>query len=279
MRSYRRGLLVPFLFLAVPAWPQQTISSQPLEAQPAPQDPQAVTVISQAIVAAGGLTAFKAISDYTAIGNITYHRNPQDQGTATIRGLGLTSLRLDASLQSGLHSEVQADGRIGTKTPNGTVAWFPPYTFSPGQSPTPIPSSEAFPYQSPKSPGAFVVPSLRLPALLGDPTIKLSYMGTTYVDGHMVLDIQAQETGGSDSMSLYNTTDYFVDPITLQLLLVQDMVPKNVVHQIRYSNYRVVNAVLVPFSILEAMGGQTIRDIQLSQVAFNSGLQDSAFIF
>lgn len=261
------------LFLACPGWSQQAPSLQ----SAASQDPQAVSVLNQALTGAGGVVAIKSIADYTATGNITYYWNSKEQGTATILGLGLTSLRIDARLQSGLHSEVQTDGRIGTKTPNSAVEWLPPYTFSPGQSLAPITSSEAFPYQSPKCPGAFAVPSLRLAALLGDPNIKLTYMGTTYVDGHMALDVQAQETGGSDSMSQYKITDYFLDPATLQMVLVQDTVPKNVVHQIRYSDYRVVNGVLVPFSISEAMGGQTIQLIQLEQVTFNSGLQDSAF--
>jgi hypothetical protein len=39
-----------------------------------------------------------------------------------------------------------------------------------------------------------------------------------------------------------------------------------------------VNGILVPFSINEQMGGQKTRDIQLTQISFNTGLQDAAFV-
>jgi hypothetical protein len=59
--------------------------------------------------------------------------------------------------------------------------------------------------------------------------------------------------------------------------MTQDAFPKHVIHQLRYSDYRSVKSVLVPFSIAEFMGGQQIWAIHLDQISFNSGLQDSSF--
>ena len=101
------------------------------------------------------------------------------------------------------------------------------------------------------------------------------------LDGSSVHDIQVQlYTPGNakaDSMSEYHMIDFFIDPNTFQVVMTQDNVPNHIVHQIRYSDYRLVNGVFVPFSISEQMGGQTTREIQLSGITFNVGLQDATF--
>jgi hypothetical protein len=86
MRFTRFSLLLCFLILNVSVRSQQT---QPLSTPPpAPKDPQAVSVLNQALTVAGGAAAIRAIADYTATGNITYHWNPEVQGVVTVRGLG-----------------------------------------------------------------------------------------------------------------------------------------------------------------------------------------------
>jgi hypothetical protein len=44
-----------------------------------------------------------------------------------------------------------------------------------------------------------------------------------------------------------------------------------------FSDYRAINGILVPFSITERVAGQTTWTIQLSQIAFNTGLGDTDF--
>lgn len=276
MCSLRGGVLVLTLVLAVSGWSQQP-SVVP---SPAPQDPQAVSVLNQALAAAGGATAIGAIADYTAIGTVTYHWNPEEQGPLTIQALGLDQIRLDANPQSGKHSEVvNADGLFGAKGPNGRVTWFPFAPTAPGESPKRIPTSDTFPYLSPKFAGALVIPSAQLLSVLGDSTMTISYVGTTEIFGRRAANIQVGKLISSavNSMAQYNRSNYFIDSATYELLAVQDVIPKNNVHQISYADYKQVGGVAVPFSITEEIGGQIIREIELNEINFNLGLQDSAF--
>jgi hypothetical protein len=286
MRSARFGLLHTILLLNIPVWGQQSqtpvLQPQPTPPQqtqpvttptPAPKDSQAVNVINQALTVAGGTAAIKALTDYTATGNITYHWNPEAQGTVTVRGLGSGQLRVDANLPRGLHSSVISGGQTSTKAEDGRLTQYPP--------PYPVPSSDAFPYQPPMFPAGLVLPHTQLAAVLNHPRFSITYEGIVQLDGNSVHDVQVQRLMPGqtqpDGMTEYHTIDFFIDTTTLQLVMTQDNVPKHIAHQIRYSDYRTVNGVLVPFSISEQMGGQRTRDIQLDGISFNTGLQDAAF--
>ena len=48
--------------------------------------------------------------------------------------------------------------------------------------------------------------------------------------------------------------------------------------QVRYSNYQMVGGVLVPFSVVEEIGGETAFSVRLNSITFNSGLQDADFV-
>jgi hypothetical protein len=102
------------------------------------------------------------------------------------------------------------------------------------------------------------------------------------VDGQSVQHIQVQRIlpnqTKQESTDEYRRMDFFINVDTLQIIMEQDTVPRNVVHQIRFSNYKQVGGLLVPFMISEQMGGQNTNDFQLSQVNLNLGLQDSAFV-
>jgi len=243
------------------------------------QDPQAANILNQALTVAGGASVINAIKDYTATGNITYHRGEDVSGTVTMNGLDVDQFRLDANLPNGVFTQSFSDGRIGTKTADGNVSWSSPAAPIPGQTPKPIPSSDSFPYQPPKFPGSLPVPYLQIATVLSTPRYMISYRGIVNIDGHPTHEIEAQEVfkGRGDPMSEYNTSDYFIDVSTLRLIMIEDLVPKNVVHQIRYSDYRSVSGVLIPFSIIEEMGGQATWEIQLTKIGFNAGLQDSVF--
>src|SRR5258706_1489110 len=281
MHSARFALLVSLLLLSVPVWARQaqTPITPPSDQTattlpPVPKDPQAVSLLNQALTAAGGTTAIKGVTDYTATGNVTYHWNPEAQGTVTVRGLGLGQLRVDATLPSGVHSSVVSEGQTTTKAEDGTLSKYPP--------PYPMPRSAAFPYQPPMFPGCLALPHTQLTVVLNAPRFSISYKGIVQVDGHAVHDIQAQAVlpgqAQPGSVDEYHTADYFIDTSTVQLVMIQDVVPKHVVHQIRYSDYRAVSGVLVPFSIGEEMGGQKTWEILLDQASFNTGLQDTAFL-
>jgi hypothetical protein len=271
MRVVRNGLVGCLFLFNVLAFAQAT--QQTATPATAPKDPQAVSVLNQALSVAGGTTAIQALADYTATGNITYNWNPEEQGTVTVLGLGADQIRLDANLARGIHSSVISAGRSSTKTEDGRVTQYPP--------PYPVPSSDVYEYQPPMFPGSLVVPHIQLSTVLNSPRFNISYNGIVQLDGNSVHDIQVQRVlpGQTqlDNIDEYLTIEFFVDVKTFQIVMTQDNVPKHIVHQIRYSDYRLVNGVLVPFSISEQMGGQKTREIQITQIKFNTGLQGSAF--
>lgn len=237
----------------------------------ATQDPQAVSVFNSALSAAGGATAHRAVTDYTGSGTITYHSNTDVQGPVSIKGLGSIAVRIDATLPDGVRSWAVHDGVASLKSENGKL--------SVASNIPNVPSSDAFPYQTPMFPGSLAFPYRQLTNVLNNPSFSMAYKGTAQVDGHTVHDIQVQRisAGGNDPTSKYNAREFFIDTTTFQIVMTQDTVPRNVVHQIHYSNYTPVSGVLVPFAIAEDVGGAPTWTIQLTQIAFNSGLLDSAF--
>jgi len=271
MRSVRLGLLLCLLLLTVSIWGQQT---QPGSAPPpAPKDPQAISVLNQALAVAGGPSAIGAITDYTATGNVTYYWGQDVQGSVTVRGLGMDEFRLDATLPSGVRSLAISGGVTTTRAEGGTISQVP--------SNGPIPSSNIVPYQAPMFPGSLPLPSLQLVAILSRSDMAVSDNGVVQVNGLSLRDIHVQEippVTTVDVMSQYRTRDFFIDPATLQLVMMQEMIPRSVVHQVWYSDTTVVNGIAVPFSISEQMGGQKTWEITLSQISFNTGLQDSDFV-
>jgi hypothetical protein len=98
-----------------------------------------------------------------------------------------------------------------------------------------------------------------------------------------------QQTFQADPTSLFSklsTRDYFFDPTSLTLLRVRDLLhPDNdalngaLIHTIDYGNYQTLNGILVPFSVVETIAGQQTWKMQLTSVAFNTGLSDTDFQF
>lgn len=101
------------------------------------------------------------------------------------------------------------------------------------------------------------------------------------VNGHSAYDIQVQLVGGPNRPKFvadFYVRDYFVDANTFQVVMTQDLAPKHVIRQLQYSDFTPVSGVLVPFSIVETDGGQQTWSMQLNQISFDTGLQDSAFV-
>jgi hypothetical protein len=259
MRCPRSVSVFCLLLSAVPVWAQQAQSSTP--PPPAPKDPQAISVVNQALSVAGGASAIAAITDYTGTGAITYHMAQDIQGTVTIRGLRLSRLRIDASLPTGMRSESMT-GPGTAIAEHGLV--------------TRLRS------QPPMHPGRYLLPCLELGAVLNDPDFSLTYQGIVVVDGHSVHDIRLEYVLPPkviDSTGLfheYHTIDAFIDSSTFQVVMMQDVVPEHAIRQMRYSDYRTVSGVQVPFSISEDVMGPTWQ-IHLDQINFNSGLQVADF--
>jgi hypothetical protein len=261
MRSVRLLSLLFFLVLHPLAWAQQ---SQVVTPPPtATKDPQAIDVVTQTLGTAGGNAAIKAIVDYTANGNVTNYLDVDRElkGTVTVRGRGSNQFRLDSSLSSGVRSEV-TDGTTTVKAEDGTVSH--PHT------------------QPPMAPARLVVPYLQLIAALTSRTLNLTDKGIVNVDGSPLHDIQVQHISAASPNRIIGltaplTVDYFIDPSTFQITMIQDTVFTQVTRQLRYSNFKTVNGISIPFSISATIYGRVNWIIDLSAIEFNVGLQDSDF--
>lgn len=247
--------LLPFvLLLSVP------ISAQQTTLPGAKRDPQAVSILTQAVSVAGGTAAFSAITDYTASGLITYALRGNLQGTVVLSGRGPSELRMDMSLPTGKNSYVVNGPQ--TTTANTTEG------------------TDQQNIQAPMMAGNLALPYRELAALLISSQCDLTYNGIVQVDGRSAYEVRVRRTGQHSNASFltYHTIDFLIDSSTLLLYMTRDAVPRNAApRQIRYSDYRAVNGVLVPFSIDQEIGGERTFLIHLDQITFGPGLQDSTF--
>ncbi|HZP33659.1 MAG TPA: hypothetical protein VFB23_09905 [Candidatus Acidoferrales bacterium] len=247
--------LLPFSLLLLCA----SLSAQ--QTTTATRDPQALSVLSQALTGAGGTQAIAAIIDYTATGNITYNANSNLQGNVILRGLGFSDFRLDATLPVGVRSVAILQGQLTEKTESTT----------------------AVPGQAPAFPSNFVLPFLQLRIVVQSPNFKLSYIGVVQTDGHSAYQIRVQRIlpAGVDPYGLtttFRTRDFFIDTTTFQVVMTQEALGvKHQVRKVHYADYRSVSGLLVPFSIIEEQVARQTITIQLDQINFNTGLQESAF--
>jgi hypothetical protein len=255
MTLKRLALLFCLLFAVFPTFAQQPVATTRVT-----KDSQAVTLLNQVLASAGGVSALLAVQDFTGAGTITYSQPQGVTGTVVVRGTQLEQYRMDATISSGVRSQSMSNGQLTLKREDGTA----------------VPLS----VQVPLCPECVIFPYLVLAPALTSPQLSLSYKGAVQLDGNSVQQIEIQEvvTGlGDANVSEYHTIDFFVDPSTFQILMLQDVIPNHLVRQIRFTNYQSANGVLVPFTIAEQSGGLPTWTIQLSQITFNTGLQASDF--
>jgi hypothetical protein len=139
MSAKRLSPLFAFCLL----FPVAAIQTQQSASSAAPtRDPQALTILTQCLQAAGGSQAIAAIQDFTASGSITYYwARQQVAGDVTIKGRGLTQFRMDASVGNGVRSVVVNGSSGSVKHIDGTtrtfsadeLAYFASPTFPPTQ--------------------------------------------------------------------------------------------------------------------------------------------------
>ena len=262
------SLVFATLALVAPLLGQQnpTVSSQPLTVQ---RDPQAITLLTQALNAAGGTAAVGSIQDFTGTGNVTFYWAGQDvPGSIIFKGRGTTQFRLDASTASGNLTVIANNGAGSVARPDGTTAVLSlPVTLNLGSATLQV---------------------LNIAAALGDSSMSILNEGSSTYNGTQVTVVRVERalpsTGSSNPIpDTASARDLFIDSNTHLILAVRDRAyPKDGIgpttpHDLVFSDYQNVNGVLVPFAIKEEIDGQVTMTVQLSQVTFNTGLSDSNF--
>jgi len=115
----RRSLLLLLVSCAISAHlaAQQTATSQTVQ-----KDPQALSVLTQALNAAGGSAALSPIQDFKGTGTITYYWGGEEvNASVTVKGRGTGQFRLDATLPDGVRSWAVNNGTGFVRNPDGTV--------------------------------------------------------------------------------------------------------------------------------------------------------------
>jgi hypothetical protein len=244
----------------------------PLKAQQGPRrDPQALTILTQAVAVGGGPAAISSVKDFTAQGTMTYYWAGEEViGSATVRCRGVAEFRLDANLPSGMRSWATSGGSASIKDANGKVS--------------PIP------YHNAVNLGALSLPYLKIVTALSDATISITYKGAIQFEGKPAHLIRAQQVfptkaDPTGDLSKLNTFDIVVDASSGLILATVDTAhpeynsTDGVPHEIRFGDYGPANGVIVPHTITELVGGQKTWTLQLTSINFNSGLTDTDFQF
>lgn len=254
-------------------------------------DPVAVGIAQRAVSALGGAAS---VRDVTLTG--TVHRtagSTDESGPIILKALGSKLSRVEMNLPSGKFVELrgQDSGGLPKSSWTGTdgtthaiaghntltdAVWFFPALSSLSASPAADPALSLSSAQDTKN-GAAVqkvhfttqLPTVTAPATTGLPP--------------GAAESPLFPLNSSPQMSHLAATDVYLDPSTsLPIAAAFNTHPDNndrvdIPVEVRFSDYRAVNGVQVPFRIQKFFNGTLLLDITLQSAAINSGLSVAEF--
>jgi hypothetical protein len=231
-------------------------------------DPQAVSFASQSIAA---LTGGSTISDVTLTGSVTWSGGAAPEtGTAILLASGTGESRMSLTLPSGTRTEIR-DASTGVAQGQWTA-----------QSGT----SGLFASQNCATDAVWFFPALG--SLAAGSNVVLTYVGQETRNGTVVQHIesyiyQAGPPGVTASQQRLSTMDYYLDATTHLPVAItfnahpDDTAGTNLYVEVDFSNYRVLNGIVVPMHIQRSLQGNLLVDISISGASFNTGLPLSDF--
>jgi len=222
--------------------------------------------------ALAALSANTPLTDVTLTGSAHYIAGSDDEtGTATLKAIAGAS-RIDLNLSSGPRSEIY---NSSGGSPAGT--WSGPDGVS-----------HAISFHNLLTDPAWFFPAFPITHGLS------SGYGATYV-GHETRDGQAvehltiaqisavQSPHGAPQITHLSRMDFFLDSTTfLPAVTTFNIHPDNnalldIPIEVRFSDYRAVNGVQVPFHVQKFLNNGLILDLQFQTAALNTGLATSQF--
>jgi hypothetical protein len=253
-------LLLSFVLVAsllTPTAAPQTASS-----------PQAVQYLQRALAA---LSASTPTSDVTLSGSAHYIAGSDDEtGTATLKAVAGAS-RIDLNLSSGPRSEV-----VNTSaSPAGT--WSGPDGVA-----------HAISFHNLLTDPAWFFPAFPITHGLSSGYVA-TYVGLETRDGQAVEHLTVSQTSvlqtpaGALTLAHLSQMDFFLDSATfLPTAITFNIHPDNnagldIPIEIRFSDYRAVNGVQVPFHVEKYLNNGLILDLQFQTVTLNTGLTTGSF--
>ncbi|MBI2819474.1 MAG: hypothetical protein HYX73_05800 [Acidobacteria bacterium] len=244
-----------------------TLTALPVLAQAPASDPQAVDLLRQVLNISGAMS--NPFNTFTAHGTITYYWGVQPvQSPATIRARGSDQFRLDANLPDGIRS-VSTSKRGGSrKEPDGKLSDIPAHnTVNSGILTLPYPS---------------------IAAHLADADVTISYVGQVDNGGRPAHQVRVTRKFSNDAdpdgiLAALFRSDYFIDAQTFLLMRIEDSthpvqsMTETYPHAIEFEEYTAASGIAVPALVREKVGGQTTWEFRLSDIRFNTNLQDGDF--
>lgn len=231
-------------------------------------DPEALIILNKAIAAGGGAEAIRGISDFEARGEITYYRAGREmKGSTDIKGRGVNQVRMDSQMEDGLHSIVLSRGEGKISEPTST------HTISEVNTP---------------SMGLLIFCLPNLVAALSEPLTTVSSAGTEEFQGHSTYRIQIvrglpQRFQHDEKLRTLKTSEILIDTKTFMVLaqrqvyLSNGSTARSHMREVQFSDFRMVQGIRLPFMITEKAVDQRIWSVQISDIQFNTGIQDDAF--
>lgn len=262
MRLSRPGLL---LLLAVLS------CSSAISQQPPSRDPQALALAGQAMRA---LTNGLSVNDVTLGGTATRIAGSENEsGTAVLKALGTQDSRIDLAFPSGQRTQIrgQTNGSSAGvwSGPDGVVHRIAQHNCW--------------------TDAAWFMPPLSSLAALSDPNMLLSYIGHETRGGASVEHIRLWRQPprktkiAADWIQRLTTIDLYLDSTSLLPVAMtfnahpEDDAATDIAVEVRYSDYRSINGLHIPFHLQKFLNNGLVLDIQLRTVSLNTGLSASEF--
>ncbi len=257
-----------------------TCTSLPLLGQTpdaATSDAQALTLAEQAQRA---MTHGVAIADITLTGAATQTAGSwSNSGPATFKAKGTTESRVDFSAAS-LQSEVQVQSEVRALDSSGhpTGTWARPDGVK-----------HAVALHNAFTDAAWFFPALGSLSMASQSGVIAKYIGAETHNGVAVQHLRLWHTADASLSAIANvvpsisTMDIYLDsggslPVALDFNIHADSdMNTNISIEVRYSDYRTVSGVTIPFHVQKYLLNGLVMDFQASAAIVNSGLSDAQF--
>lgn len=233
----------------------------------APKDPQA-TALAQRALAALGATNLSPGETVLASGTLTVSGTYPIVFPILMKSRGTDQLRSELTTSKGVRVTIIRGGYGKIVQPDGTFRWL---------------STE-----NTVSQRVAYIPALSLLAEHQTTTTSAQYIGTTSLEGGSadVIALAVYEQTGPITASEQSTNTrklFYIDHDTGLVLRVQEMhysengSGDSQSEETRYSDYRQIQGVMIPFHQQTYVNGQVMFDLALSDVTFGALLSDSDF--
>lgn len=261
----------------------------PTSALPTTSDPQAVALLQRSLVAiANGVP----VADVTLIGTARRIAGSDDEnGTATLTALASGGSKVSLDFPSGNRTEIRNPAGIplADSMPAGMAANSISAAQPVGAWSGPDGVRHGISRHNLLIDDAWFVPVLTIGRLLAPGNYQVSYLGQETHNGQNVVHLAAVQPSSDDRPTIaaleqhLSQMDAFLDPSTqLPVALEFNAHPDqnavvDIAVEIRFSDYRSVQGVQIPFHVQKYLNGALALDMQFDNSNINSGIAATAF--